>query len=100
MKHMHYLSLLFVLFLFSCVSITDIVPAGPDTYRISGMDRSMGASGENVKTELFKRASDHCALQGKTFEPDSSSSKDYQVFVGLANAALTFHCVSRATVTQ
>ena len=90
----------FILFLTSCVSISDVVPAGPDTYRLSGKDRSMGANGESVTTELFKHASDHCALEGKTFEPVNSTSENYRPFVGLAHAELTFHCISRVTVTQ
>lgn len=99
MKHISLLSLLFVL-IFSCVSITDIVPAGPDTYRISGGDSAPGANGENLKTTLFKRASDYCDLQHKIFEPVSSSSENHRPFVGLANASLTFHCLSRVTATH
>jgi hypothetical protein len=91
--------LLFVFFplliLNACASVSDIVPAGQDKYMISGSNLSVGASGSQIKTELYKKASDFCATQGKVFEPIDSSSVDYRVFRGTANAELTFRCLPK-----
>ena len=88
-------SILPFLFLTSCASISDIVPAGPDTYLVTGSDLSIGASGAQIKADLYKKASDFCATQGKVFEPVDTSSVDYRVFRGTANAEVTFRCISK-----
>jgi hypothetical protein len=88
-------SILSFLFLTSCASISNIVPAGPDTYLVSGSDLSIGASGAQIKTDLYKKASDYCATQDKVFKPVDTSSVDYRVFRGTANAELTFRCISK-----
>ena len=89
------ISLLFILLISSCASTSNIVPAGPDTYMISGYDRSIGASGGIVKAELFKQASDYCTKENKVFVPVNSSGVDYKVFRNLANAELTFRCFKK-----
>ncbi|MFP3982872.1 MAG: hypothetical protein ACLFV2_04190 [Desulfurivibrionaceae bacterium] len=86
------LSLFFVLA--ACTTTSGIVPAGPGKYMISGGNPAIGASGAEIKNELYKKASDFCAEQGKVFEPLDTSSVDYRVFRGTANAELTFHCVA------
>ena len=86
---------LFILLISSCASISNVVPAGPDTYMISGYDRSIGASGGIVKAELFKQAADYCTQQNKVFVPINSSGVDYKVFRNLANAELIFRCLSK-----
>jgi uncharacterized protein YcfL len=84
-----------LMLLAGCASVSDIVPAGQDTYRISGSNLAIGASGTQIKTDLYKKASDYCAAQGKVFEPVDSSSVDYRVFRGTANAELTFRCLPK-----
>lgn len=79
----------------SCASISDIVPAGQDKYRISGSNLAIGASGGQITTELYKKASEYCTAQKKTFEPIDSASVDYRVFRGTANAEVTFSCLPK-----
>lgn len=87
--------ILSVLILTACASISDIVPAGSDKYLVSGSNLAIGASGSEIKTDLYNKASDYCAAQGKVFEPVDTSSVDYRVFRGTANAELTFRCISK-----
>ena len=77
----------------ACTTTSAIVPAGRDKYMVSGDNLSIGASGAQIKTELYKKASDYCTEQGKVFEPIDTSSVDYRVFRGTANAELTFRCL-------
>ncbi len=88
------MNILFLPFLLltACASISDIVPAGQDKYIVSGSDLAIGASGAQIKTDLYKKASDYCGAQGKNFEPVDSSSVDYRAFRGTANAELIFRC--------
>lgn len=82
-----------LLILFGCTTTSEIVPAGPGKYMLSGGNLAVGASGAEIETELYKKASEFCRAKGKIFEPLSTSSSDYQVFHGTANAELTFHCI-------
>jgi len=79
----------------ACTTTSDIVPAGQDKYMLSGGNLAIGASGAQIKTELYKKASDYCVSQGKVFEPVDTSSVDYQVFHGTANAEVTFRCIPK-----
>lgn len=64
-------SLLFVSFLLvSCVSISDVVPAGKDTWMIAGTNTRIGAD-STMKAGLYKKASAFCASQNKVFMPVS-----------------------------
>lgn len=83
------------LFLTSCASVSDIVPAGNDKYLVSGSDLSIGASGSKIKTDLYKKASVFCASKNMDFEPVDDSSVDYRSFCGTANAELIFSCVQK-----
>jgi len=82
---------LLFLFLFpiisSCVSITDIAPAGKDTFIIAGSDGMEGVSGVSIKTELYKKANLYCENNGKKFMPVSDASRSY-------DAELTFRCLN------
>jgi hypothetical protein len=88
--------LLFGLILLNgCAMVSDVVPAGKDTFRLSGTNPGLGATGAGIKTELYEKASEFCVKQGKVFEPIDSSDVDYRVFSHLANAELTFKCVDK-----
>ena len=100
MKRIKYLSLAFPLLLLSCVSITGVVPVGPNVYEISGKNYSLGAKGGPIQEELFKRAAAYCALQNKTAERVGSTTVDYKVLDGIANADLTFRCFPKGTLAQ
>ena len=86
---------LMLLLLTSCSSISEVVPAGSGKYMLSGTNLAIGASGSQIKTDLYKKASDYCKEQGKIFEPVDSSSVDYRAFRGTANAELVFSCISK-----
>jgi hypothetical protein len=84
-----------LMLLTSCTSISEVVPAGPGKYMLSGTNLAIGASGSKIKTDLYKKASDYCISQDGIFEPVDSSSVDYRVFRGTANSELTFSCLPR-----
>jgi hypothetical protein len=84
-----------MLLLTACSTISEVVPAGSGKYMLSGTDSAIGASGSQIKTDLYKKASDYCKEQGKTFEPVDASSVDYRAFHGTANAELVFSCVPK-----
>ena len=88
-------SLLSFYILTACASVSDIVPAGKNKYMVSGSNLAIGASGSQIKTDLYKKASEFCTAQGKVFEPVDASSVDYRVFRGTANAELTFQCIPK-----
>jgi len=85
---------LMLMLLTSCSSISEVVPAGSGKYMLSGTNLAIGASGSQIKADLYKKASDYCKAQGKNFEPVDSSSVDYRAFRGTANAELIFSCLS------
>jgi putative hemolysin len=84
-----------LMLLTSCSSISAVVPAGSGKYMLSGTNLAIGASGSQIKTDLYKKASDYCKEQGRIFEPVNSSSVDYRAFRGTANAELVFSCISK-----
>jgi len=98
-KSIQLFSIIFLLLTFilltGCASTSEIVPAGKNKYMVSGSNLSIGASGSQIKTDLFKKASDYCTSKGEIFEPVDTSSVDYRVFRGTANAELTFRCVPK-----
>ena len=68
----------------ACVSITDVVPAGKDTYVVAGEDEF--SSGASIKTDLYKKANTHCETMGKKLLPVNES-------VSLNAAELRFRCL-------
>jgi hypothetical protein len=72
MKIIKYMLLPFALFLAGCVSISDVVPAGKDTWMISGTNTRIGAD-STMKADLYKKASDFCASKNKVYIPVSQN---------------------------
>ena len=70
----------------ACVSITDVVPAGKDTYVVAGDDSLEGISGASIKTNLYKKANTHCETMGKKLLPVNESVSSYA-------AELRFRCL-------
>jgi len=68
----------------ACASITDVVPAGKDTYVVAG-DSEIN-SGASVKTDLYKKANAHCETMGKKLLPVNES-------VSSQAAELRFRCL-------
>ena len=73
-----------VLLLAAC-SITEIVPAGKDTYLVAGTDEF--TSGRNVKTKLYIKANAYCETIGKKLLPLNES-------VTGISAELRFRCLN------
>jgi len=86
MKYARLLFLSLLPIVSSCVSITDIAPAGKDTFIIAGSDGMGGVAGVSIKTELYKKANFYCEKNGKKFIPVNDSSRSH-------NAELTFRCL-------
>ncbi|MGB5261883.1 MAG: hypothetical protein WBO34_15370 [Gammaproteobacteria bacterium] len=70
----------------ACASITEVVPAGKDTYVVAGDDSLEGISGASIKTGLYKKANTHCELMGKKLLPLNESVSAY-------TAELRFRCL-------
>jgi len=73
-----------LIMLTSCATFTEIVPAGKDTYIVSGHDEL--TSGRNVKAELYKKAYAHCENMGKKVLPLNES-------VSIYSSELRFRCL-------
>jgi len=91
MQQFKYLLLPTIFALTSCVSISDIVPAGKDTWMVTGSNTRIGADA-TMKAELYKKASDYCAGQNKYFVPVSQNY--INLVIGRpGNVDLTFRCL-------
>lgn len=67
--------------------VTQVTPAGKDTYLVAGSD-SMGVkSGVSIKTSLYRKANTYCESIGKQFMPLNESTGSY-------DAQLRFRCLS------
>ncbi len=91
MKRIKYLSFLFVLLLTACVSVSNVVPAGKDTWMVAGSNSRIGADAI-MKADLYKTAADFCAGQDKIFTP-VSMNYIHLVIGRPASADLTFRCL-------
>ena len=70
----------------ACASVTEVVPAGKDTYVVAGDDALEGTSGANIKTDLYKKANAHCETMGKKLLPLNETVSSY-------TAELRFRCL-------
>lgn len=85
------LSALCSLLLASCVSISDVVPAGKDTWMVGGSNTRIGAD-DTMKADLYKTATAFCAKQNKMLVPISSNH--INIVIGRpGNAELIFRCL-------
>ena len=74
------------LVLAACSVVTEVVPAGKDTYVVAG-EASVGeTSGAIIKTTLYKKATSYCESIGKKFLPLNDSKSSY-------TADLRFRCL-------
>lgn len=69
-----------------CASVTEVVPAGKDTYVVAGDDSLETISGASIKTRLYKKANTHCEMMGKKLLPLNESASTYA-------AELRFRCL-------
>ena len=74
------------LMLTACVSISEVVPAGKDTFIVAGDDSLEDTSGASIKTTLYKKANAHCETMGKKLLPVDESVSSHA-------AELRFRCV-------
>ena len=66
--------------------------------RVISGDKTGYAYTDELSEEKLNRAAEvasFVAIGSKTFEPVDTSSVDYRVFRGTANAELTFRCISK-----
>ena len=76
----------FLAMIVSCASITEVVPAGKDTYVIAGDDSLEDISGASIKIDLYKKANTHCEAMGKKLMPLNESVSSHA-------AELRFRCL-------
>jgi len=70
----------------ACASITEVVPAGKDTYVVAGDDSMQETSGASLKTSLYIKANAHCETMGKKLLPLNETTFSYA-------AELRFRCL-------
>ena len=68
------------------VRITEVVPAGKDTFVVSGNAVLKRSSGESIKPTLYEKANAHCKTMGKKLLPVNE-------FASLYAAELRFRCL-------
>jgi len=83
--------LVLVLLLAGCVSVSEVMPYGKDTYIVSASDAGSGlnTSGD-MRMMAVGAANDYCAKLGKKMRPDQSSERA-NIMVG-ASSSLVFSC--------
>jgi hypothetical protein len=83
--------LILVLLLSSCVSTSQVMPYGKDTYAVTAADSGSGlnTSGD-MKMRAIAAANDYCMKLGKRMRPVESSERG-NTLVG-ASSALVFAC--------
>ena len=91
MQIIKYLSIPAILSLTACVSISEVVPAGKDTWMVAGSNTRIGADA-TMKAELYKAAAASCAAQNKIFEPVSTNYVNL-VIGRPGSSELTFRCL-------
>jgi hypothetical protein len=83
--------LAFCLLLPSCVSISEVVPAGQDTWMVGGGNSGIGRDAE-LQADLYRTANGFCVGQNKKFMPVSSNQVTL-AFGRPGSAQLTFRCL-------
>lgn len=79
----------------SCVSMSDIVPVGKDTYMISGSSRAFAAGGGTLRADLLKEAGKYCASQNKVLIMTNSTAKDMVFGQSAAHSDVIFRCLDK-----
>ena len=85
-------SLLIVLS-FGCASVSDVVPVGKDTYRVSSQMGGQFPSWSDVKGLSLKRANEYCRETGKYMVEGKWETHGARGWTPL-NAELTFQCLA------
>jgi len=85
-----YISVPLILLLASCgVTTSEVVPAGKDTYFVSGRGYAVASGGSFAK--VYKEADEFCKKQGKFFTPVSSHAEKIDQMS--SSVELTFRCL-------
>ena len=93
MKLINCFFVLLLLILASCVSMSDIVSVGKDTYMISGSSRAFAAGGGKLKADLLKEAENFCASKNKVLLMTNATAKDMVFGQSAAHSEVIFRCL-------
>ncbi len=93
MSIVKYWIVLFMFILGSCVSMSDVVPVGKDTYMISGSSRAFAAGGGTLRADLLKEAARYCAKENKVLIMKNSTAKDMVFGQSAAHSDVIFRCL-------
>lgn len=94
MKGMHWLGLTFALALSGCASVSDVMPVGKDTYRVSSEMAGNFPSWPEVKGLSLKRANEYCDGLGRYMKEVDWETHGARGWTPL-NAELTFECLEK-----
>ena len=76
-----------------CVSVSEVIPVGKDTYTVSAEMSGNFPSWSEVKQLAMKRANEHCGSMGRYMTIEKWETHGARGWTPL-NAELTFHCKS------
>ena len=90
MKYFSSIALLSSLLLSGCAVVSNIAPAGKDTWIVSGTSGVLSPA--KYKTELYEKASVFCAGKNREFLPISSSDINVTAWTP-GSSELVFRCL-------
>ena len=80
-------------FIAGCAGSTEVVPSGPETYRVASHG-TMGWSSEGAqKAKAFQQAADFCKSKGKQMQPIGTMETP-SGFGQIASGEVEFRCVA------
>ena len=74
-----------------CVSVSEVIPVGKNTYTVSAEMSGNFPSWSEVKQLAMKRANEHCGSMGRYMTIEKWETHGARGWTPL-NAELTFHC--------
>lgn len=77
-----------------CASVSEVIPAGKDTYLVGANVRGGMTSDAEVTGMSVKRANEFCAAQGKQVEVISSTNSGTQGWTP-QNSQVMFRCIPK-----
>lgn len=75
-----------------CATVTDVVPAGPDTFVVASQGVIGNGSAATQLVQAMQSASRHCAASGKKMEQVSAQTMDAG-FGRAPGATVQFRCI-------
>ena len=95
MRYRNVLLLILTSIAFAGCSDAEPAPLGEDTYMLANMGGMTFISGDQLTTELLRKADTFCQLKGKEFMPINVHSVDSGMYK-FGNSSLKFRCLDKS----